>query len=396
MRRAMLVLAILTAAAALVWLSHTPALAISGKCSNCHTMHNSQSGSAEVQLYEQGGTISTEVGTPQAYLLKANCIGCHAGDTGKQNDFDAPIVLHTTDPGGQGGTHTLAGGDFYWVAEGLGTPDDAKGHNVLGVSDQDANILTNPLTPPGFDENATPGANNDGQMNGGQPIWSTQLTCAGKNGCHGNHTGADASAGIHGAHHSNTGLTVTQASSASTVGSSFRFLSGIKGLENADWNWNENESTHNEYYGENDTGARDQSNTTYTYKDTISYSCAQCHGIFHSQIDDNTLGSPWLRHPTDVVLPDTGEYASYNPGASNLYSIEAPVARPAVPTSSSPTVTPGDDSTDTGAVVMCLSCHRAHGSPEPDLLRWSYDGMKAGNGGAASDTGCFRCHTDKD
>ncbi|MDP3013134.1 MAG: cytochrome c3 family protein, partial [Candidatus Subteraquimicrobiales bacterium] len=94
---------------------------------------------------------------------------------------------------------------------------------------------------------------------------------------------------------------------------------------------------------------------------------------------------------TDIVLPGGAtEYATYNPDGSNLYSVEAPVARPTVPAISSNVVTPGAAG---DAIVMCLSCHRAHGSPEPDLLRWTYSGMIAGSG--TSDTGCFTCHTSK-
>jgi predicted CXXCH cytochrome family protein len=73
--------------------------------------------------------------------------------------------------------------------------------------------------------------------------------------------------------------------------------------------------------------------------------------------------------------------------------VEAPIARPVVPENSSSTVTPNDDTTENGAIVMCLSCHRAHGSDQPDLLRWAYAGMQAGTGTA--DTGCFVCHTTK-
>src|SRR4030043_1399182 len=95
------------------------AFAISGVCYNCHTMHNSQNGLGEVQTYS-GGTITPNVTTPQQYLLKADCIACHAGATGQTNSFGAPIVVHTTAPTGQGAGKTLAGGDFYWGAPGLG------------------------------------------------------------------------------------------------------------------------------------------------------------------------------------------------------------------------------------------------------------------------------------
>ncbi len=396
MKKTVLALTILLAAAAIMALSSVPAMAITGQCSNCHTMHNSQDGSAVVQTYAVGtpgsegppvvdptpGALNTKVATPQQYLLNADCIACHTGNTATaKNSFDAPIVLHTTNPTGQGYQKTLAGGDFSWVASATG--DDSTGHNVVGISLEDAAIGK---TPPGWDYNATPGQNSDGRITGGNnTTWTSQLTCAGTFGCHGAHNEDSPFSAIKKSHHSNTGLSKTQANGASTVGASFRFLSGINGLEDENWEWDATESVHNEYYGVN-------GNSTYTTKTTISYLCAQCHGIYHSAIDDDVPsggGSPWLRHPTDVDLPnDTyGEYNYYNPDNANKYSVEAPIARPTVPATPSSTVAPGTD------IVMCLSCHRAHGSDQPDLLRWAYSGMKAGTGN--DDTGCFTCHTAK-
>ena len=362
------------------------AQAITGECSNCHTMHNSQAGSYVVQSYSNG-SLTTGVATPAGFLLNATCIACHTGDTATAtNSLGAPIVLHTSisDVTGQGAAVTLAGGDFYWVAKGIGTPDDTKGHNVEDIADPDANIQPNiGYEPPGWDAGATPGANGDGQVAGG--TWGSQLTCAGKFGCHGNHTGTTAMDGILGAHHNNTGLTSNPCDPADTIGNSFRFLSGIKGLEDDDWQWTESESDHNEYFGANITGTR----TSYSNKHTISYLCAECHGNFHMDIGSGS--SPWLRHPTDIVLPSDvdKEYATYNDNlADNTYNVEAPVARSTVPDTAGSEVATG-----TG-IVMCLSCHRAHGSPEPDLLRWTYSDMIAGE---ATDTtkGCFVCHTQK-
>jgi hypothetical protein len=374
-----------------VLLCYGLALAISGQCSNCHTMHNSQNGAGVVETYA-GGVITTGVTTPQNQLLIASCIACHAGTTGEKNSHGAPIVVHTIAPTDQGYQKTLAGGDFYWVATGLGATD-SRGHNVSGLAAADGAIG---YTPPGWDKDATNGFT-FGQVAGGASNWGTnQLSCDGIYGCHGQHS----STGITGAHHSNTGLTSNQCNVANTIGNSYRFLGGIKGLENADWNWNETASDHNEYYGVDSPTNRNLSNTSYSDKSTISFSCAECHGYFHSQIDSTTAGqSPWLRHPTDIALPSdiTKEYQYYNPDglptgsgavAGNTdYSIEAPVARPTVPATSSKDVTPGTD------IVMCLSCHRAHGSPVADILRWDYTTMQAGTG--TTDSGCFTCHTCK-
>jgi predicted CXXCH cytochrome family protein len=343
-------------------------------CSGCHTMHNSQDGTGM-------GAATTD--GPQEQLLRADCLACHTG-AGMTSSFQAPVVLQTAgDPGGTGYQKTNAGGDFYWVNQNT-TDDDKKGHNVdlLGTG-QDANIG---LTPPGYADIGS------GVASGG--AFSTQLTCAGEFGCHGDHANNnDNWAGVKGAHHSNDNGSATRSVSDSATGDSYRFLKGINGLENAEWNWNETAGSHNEYFGEDDDTNRDQSGTRSGVDTTISYLCAQCHGDFHTDINTADPGSsPWVRHPTDIVLPTGGEYDDYNTegAGGGLYSIEAPVARGVVPTASASDI--DFDASVTGAIVMCLSCHRAHGSDQPDLLRWDYSDMDAGG---SNTTGCFVCHTEK-
>lgn len=336
-------------------------LAISSQlCSNCHTMHAS---------YFEGPTH--KVISPKNILLKVDCIGCHSGTTGSINSFGAPIVYHNTNPSGTGPGKTLAGGDFYWVAQGNYT----NGHNVVEI------IASGAVTPPGWDPTATSGLAY-GSVAGGSSSWSKQLSCAGTYGCHGYHNNNDSLLALKGSHHKNYNGSSTKADSTTIgqhpVGGAYRFLAGIYGLEAGDWEWNATSTNHNEYYGVN-------VNNNYSNKNTISYLCAQCHGKFHSQIDDGTAGSPWLRHPVDIVLPNSGDYASYT-----TYNLSAPVARGAVPATSSSTVQPGNAGT-TGAIVMCLSCHRAHGSENAYILRWNYQGWPA-NG---QTIGCSVCHTSK-
>ncbi|RMF99847.1 MAG: hypothetical protein D6726_12310 [Nitrospirae bacterium] len=350
--------------------------AFTGPCSNCHTMHNSQDGT---QVDPAGA---------QPFLVKDACVECHTGSTGKINGFQAPLVLHTTMPTGQGAGSTNAGGDFYWVVN----TGDAYGHNVmeLGVG-QDGNI--NSYTPPGWDPSAT-SSSPFGQVAQGSATWGSQLTCAGTFGCHGRRDDGSGNPltsfeGIGGSHHRNVGGSL---GTANDIYNSYRFLGGIKGYEDPDWNWNETSATHNEYYGADIKTGRNGV-PTYSNTATISYLCAECHGFFHSEIDaDDPAGSPWRRHPTDILLPNSGEYASYNPDNGNVYNTNVPVARPVVPVSSSSTVSPGQTDSS-GAVVMCLSCHRAHGSNYPDMLRWNYSLISAGSG--TTDSGCFVCHTGK-
>jgi predicted CXXCH cytochrome family protein len=95
--------------------------------------------------------------------------------------------------------------------------------------------------------------------------------------------------------------------------------------------------------------------------------------------------SPFMRHPTDVLLPGSGEYADYNGGAGNPYSIVAPVARTTVPDTIGNSADPGTD------VIMCLSCHSAHATDYEDMLRWDFKSSTL----STALSGCNVCHTGK-
>ncbi len=359
---------VLVTALFLLFLSGVGMAKVSGVCSDCHTMHNSQNGS----VVASNG--------PYPVLLTGTCVSCHRDSTGnttrKGTSHEIPVVWTATaptDPASTDPSYTnmLAGGNFYWVAQ---TGGDAKGHNVEGIVAQDSTLGN---SPPGYNSSYDPstvGFNT-----------TYRLTCAGSNGCHGDRDidrssysdGWNASfAAIHGAHHGDDSTI-----DGSTVSKSYRFLNHVLGLEDADWQATVSSTDHNEYKGATYASRSSQSWTTV---DTISELCAECHGDFHmsSGVTAGT-GSPWLRHPTDAVIPNSGEYASYT-----TYSVLAPVARTTIPSSPSSTVTPGTD------VVMCLSCHRAHGSPYNDILRWDYSTCNAGT--PNSNCGCFVCHTQKD
>ncbi len=342
---------------------------VSGPCVDCHTMHNSQGGSAVVS------------GGPYKALTKGDCGVCHTGTNNGSNSI--PYVNSSSAPtyNFDGTKTTLAGGSFYWVATN-GGGDDTKGHNVASYSSADATIGD---TPPGW--NTTYTAN--GQVAGGAGTWSTQLTCAGTNGCHGDHSKSTNFDAISGAHHGDDSTI-----DGSTVAKSFRFLKGIKGTEDSDWEYTASSSDHNGYYASdyNKDGATIDSAS-------INYLCAECHGDFHKNSSINNTsggGSPWLRHPTDYDMNNvsTKEYGSY-PNASKFNSVSAagdyftdvPVGNTGGTVKSSVLSATGD------AVVLCISCHKAHGSPYADLLRWDYTQCSAG--GTQSNCGCFACHTSK-
>lgn len=309
--------------------------AITGVCVNCHTMHNSQGGAA---VYAGG---------PYPLLLFNTCIGCHSSSTTSTIVSNTPIVYNTggypaSARGAGTATTPLAGGNFY----GNGTADTTI-HNAIGTAG---------LGVDGVLGNIPPGGSTLG----------TQLSCAGTAGCHGEPAVSNSDAAIKGSHHTNTTGTLD----GTTVGKSFRFLKGVTGVEDSNWEQSASSTDHNGYKGATDVNG--------TAAD-ISFSCGSCHGNglaggFHGTAGVSTA-TPWLRHPTDIVLTSTTAT-----GYGVTYNLETPVAL----------ATPSTSVSAVGVTsrVICLTCHNAHGSPYADLMRFDYT-MNAGGGGT---TGCLRCH----
>ncbi|MCB2183808.1 MAG: hypothetical protein KQH63_17400 [Desulfobulbaceae bacterium] len=352
---------------------------VSGQqCGHCHTMHNSQGGEGVVKKMIDGVMETEGNETPNQSLLVSNCVGCHAGTN--DGTGDTPYVLDTSaEPQYGAGGNTLAGGNFYWVMS-----DDDTGHNVLDIAAED---VRHGSIPPGFNQSFNPGGNYD---------TDSRLTCSGTNGCHGKLTSADQYADLSRAHHGNDDVIDGQ-----SIAGSFRFLMGVQGLEDSDWEYQPTSTEHNQYKGEDrsDDGSRSTVVVdSKSYPVTISGLCGNCHANFHSNAsgidEDGNMSSPWLRHPTDFDLGSTAggsEYRSYNgagDSSSAPYSLQSPVASSNV----SVVLSTVDVSSATGeALVNCLSCHRAHGSPYDAILRWDF---KSWPGGGYN--GCAVCHTSKD
>ena len=345
---------------------------VTGLCSNCHTMHNSQGG-APVAVEYRGSATTID---PQSSLVKYNCHGCHISTATNTICSDGTPIVYNINASY---ANPLAGGNFYEMKAEI---DDTKGHNVEGVT------LRTDIAPPGFTPSARPtGFTQGGTGWGPSPSWSagTQVTCAGEYGCHGDRSsGYDGWQAVKGGHHGDD-TTID----GTTVAKSYRFLAGIEGVElnTTDYKWEQqaNSTHHNGYQGA----------STYDDDNTISYLCGECHGNYHGHADlgdtDEVGGStPWLRHPADFAFSGvrdgnyTGsEYAEYNTPNTDVYSTLAPVAETS-PSTTTPTVT-------SASIVMCLSCHRAHGSPYYKLMRWEYDSTSL----ATSLEGCWVCHTSK-
>ena len=355
MKKIMISFTVVLAAALAATLSRPVSASVSGPCGNCHTMHNSQGGNSMVV----GG------GESKPALLINDCVGCH---TGTNIGGTTPYVL--SDSGKPTfGENTLAGGNFWWVEN----VDDAKGHNVFEANPDEA--LSGGA--PGRNIGCGGIGSNSCHKNLHLP-YSSGSGLNGKQGCTGCHMISSLN-GTKGFHHADDGLPGENTLVNSAEQGWYRFLTGhemhhggghgVSGIEHDKWNYGADASSHNEYLGVPGTG----NISTHTM---TSYCCG-CHANFH----DQESGGCWIRHPSDAVIPNKGEYALM----SKAYNPLVPVARPSLATVSN-TVAPGTD------MVMCLSCHVAHGSPYDDLLRWDYALMEAGSSNTG---GCFVCHAGK-
>ncbi len=320
---------------------------VKGRCKDCHTMHNSRGGMEVIRAGRVGPFASMTIG---------GCLGCHGQNpNGTQNiivqgNMRIPQVLHYFENG------DLAGGNYIYVAEGH-NPVYSRGHNVEGISLQENPPMN---APPGF----MAGVNIPGGT--GPAFWSSQkqLTCAGTWGCHGNRTIEDQFASMSRAHHEDDSEI-----DGSTVGKSYRFLYGIVGKEHRNWEYLASVNDHNGYKGDQ----------THSSTNTISYLCGECHAKFHpstnlggSDEGGHAYNSVWRRHPSDISF--SGVHADYLDSEYQdyvQYSLESPVAY------QNPT---GHESkVDMESIIMCLSCHRAHASPYPDILRWDYSQVSTQN-----------------
>lgn len=352
----------------------------SGVCSDCHTMH----GTEDNMSMRLDSTPVTGGGASECYdchsqlrgaLLRMDCIGCHAqGIAGAPNIINntPQVAFNTT-------TADLAAGNIRHVFV-----DDANGHNVHGFPSPpigaDGRLLN---TPPGYDASFDPSA---GKYDSSYA--TGQVMCAGQNGCHGNRDELSQAKAINGAHHYNDtvlqyGAEFNEALQGTEVGNSYRFLFKVRGAEDDDWQKTIGATDHNEYLGV----PFDAGRSTQAWADikTMSQLCAECHGNFHSGAGLRS-SNMWIRHPTDVVMPNSVPFSDVT-----SFSPTVPIARQSLAggtSQASGTVTAGSD------VVFCLSCHSAHASPYPSMLRWDYDTCFGSD--PDHKCGCYTCHSDLD
>lgn len=388
---------------------------VTGQCVNCHTMHNSQGGNEQVFVGDgsgwSAGSLTGGTSTAaQAELLKTDCVGCHTNTLNSATILTigssrVPIVYNATGYPAQ----ALAGGNFFSVAS-----SQAYGHNVRGISSVDLALSIAPGDPTAA-----------GGIGGCANSCHTSLTLADGiptippvpvayqfNGCRGCHTQI--------AHHNSADPSYRYLGGPTAVdGSHIAYVDGggvspgpgqPNPYEDKDWEQSPNSTNHNFY--------ERQDSTDPVITHNVGSFCAGCHMEFHSTgnglgsfsptdnggdpndinsdgvasglISKNSTSNPWLRHPSGVNIPIGDATGEYSQMAGVAYSPAIPVAQD---------IAGNATLIDVGDQVMCLSCHRAHGSDKPDSLRFDYSAAATGmiaHAGTERTDGCFYCHRSKD
>ena len=301
---------------------------VSGPCVNCHTMHNSQGNTS---------VVPGELG-PQSGLLNNNCLGCHS-TTGSDPLADSKPRVKSTTEGSFTNDNSLAGG-FFGATQSSSDNHSSNQHDV-GVGNKNL--------PAGYSGSWYTGG-------------TSGLTCAGTNGCHGNEQlgKEDDMQAIRGGHHNPTAYRMLFVNGSTVTGI------GAADFEKALIASPSLDDKHNIYNAK--VGGP-----------SISELCGKCHSAFHS--DTGSAGA-WKRHPTDVGIPTDWEiYSDFTNKWTNN-----PTAWKEHPLGFSDI----SSQTASNARVICVSCHRAHGTQYADNLRWDYQTeMEAGNG---KTYGCLGCH----
>ncbi len=347
MKKKISTLTIMIACIAMVALFCGPAMAsVSGPCVDCHTMHNSQGDATMVT-----GIADGDPG--YGSLTRGTCGGCHSATDTDPLQGSFPRVKLAS---GSSDTNQLAGGYFTAIS---GESDDHGNteHSIGSI-----------VEPAGYDTAGYGGGGGDWykEANG--------LKCAGNSGCHGNETDTDPAKAIAGGHHANTlkggntGYRMLQVGSDAIIGTGAsdyeKALNATADGSLAAFSGERN------YY----------SATADATGGSISRFCGKCHGDFHGNEGSSNTGvydSAWVRHPSDETIPTDwliSSLANYN-GLDYKYN----------PVGTVDAVAPADNN----MYATCLSCHRAHGSANADILRFAYADQCADG---TSTNGCLGCH----
>jgi hypothetical protein len=295
-------------------------------CDGCHSMHNSTDNAIE--------------GAANAALLKGSdasstCLNCH----GKAGGYGVASPS---------GTNVNAGGDFYWMTAGSqysylvrGNPasndPDNNGHNIVAT-----------------DFSFTADANPNNATAPGGTYAAADLGCS---SCHDPHGQVDGGTGNGAAAISVSGSYGAADPTDGSIHGNYRLLGDVG---------------FNDFTNDVPVATADGSTGKFVdYGTGMSEWCANCHGDL--LVSDSSTG----KHPSGDSVKLGAFVANYNSYVASgdftgdvstafdaLVPFERDIADGSLLDNAS---TVGADASSN---VMCLSCHRAHGSAFENALRW--------------------------
>jgi len=242
------------------------------------------------------------------------CLLCHEGNWGRVlgSDPRSPPPQH-----GAGNFAFLLEGNLNDTPEGVGgpIPGDAAGHNIVAPGHA---LGADPRYP------VAPG--------GGFP--SNRLGCT---SCHDPH-GTGNFRLLHGAGEIHEGVATFRFSAPDAVGV------GLK------------------------SGGESARHHT-AYRAGMSDWCGNCHGRYHDQ------GVSGFEHPSEENLDATvaQRYNEYNGDDDPTGGVEVTAYLPEVPLEDAAATTSSTSGARVSSRIMCLTCHRAHGSSAPAAGRWDFN-----------------------
>jgi len=333
------------------------------ECTGCHSMHSPKAGASFLLI---GGDQSSV------------CLSCHmhAGDTGPSSYH---IMTPDSDaPAGVPPKQRTPGGDFGWLRKTytftvrgtVNTEDGAThGHNVVAADFGMVADPTNTLSP-------------------GGSFSSAQLGCQ---SCHDPHsairrldTGAYVKGGLVGATYVSSapiigsGSTGTIPPAGQAVGV-YRLLRGLGDSSQTGATFPSGVAVAVAPSTYNQSEVTNQVRVAYGSSAANSWSdwCATCHIKMHGASGtthpvDQALGSTYVNNYNayvksgDLSGSSTSSFTSLVPFAEGVDTI----ATLKTHASSTNGYLTGPATTDK---VICLSCHRAHASAFPEMLRWNME-----------------------
>jgi hypothetical protein len=347
-------------------------------CEGCHTMHNSFQSTSMIVV---GG--AADPNASNTYLLKgadqsSTCLYCH-GKGSSLSSYHVSTQSITPNLANGLPQQMTPGGDFSWVkiryktaaTSGSGT-GERHGHNIVATDYSYFADATNTKAP---------GATTTYLASG--------LNCI---SCHDPHS--DARRDINGdiVHRTSTGTFPTIEASGSYGGAVtganyavgvYRFLGGVGYAPKSNPSVPFVNETPLAVVPSTYNRGEDTAETHVAYGSGMSEWCANCHQSMLSQ--SYASGTPAHPHPAGSIITNATILSNYNAyvksgdmsGVGGGYSSLVPVEEGAGATyatlATSATNTPGASTYGTaqaGAVVMCLSCHRAHATAFDSMIRW--------------------------